>query len=476
MATACRSARPAAEALESRRLTAADVALVSATTDDSRSVLVRYEVGAPSRNGLDLKVSRSSDANPSADDLSIAAIDIAADSVDEAGRPALAPGEHRLRIAVDLPPNPARPYVVVSSEGSDRSAAFRTYTLGVIAHGGFQPGGWKKYGPPWERTMERSLKAEGYDAVIPFNWVGKSDSPGAVVKEAPRLAGTIRTIAKRFPADAVVNLHMIGHSEGAVMQGQALKALDRREPESLRRGYVEFTLLDPYSANNDVPTRQGSMSNGFLGWIARRFSDLYQSKASDPPVIVPPNVDDAQVFFQHTPVMESHAAYEGIANLWGQAPRRGGAKLFDVTAGGVSHSGRFAIYDWYQRVVVPTLGDGLAFTDHLALTAQAVGARIARETTEANDASPEFHDTGPAGSTVRIVARSTDGKTGKEIGLTIVGADRRWSITARPMQPGSYVLTAVADEQVQPGVGPALPIRPTVRLGGIAVAPALHDR
>ena len=33
----------------------------------------------------------------------------------------------------------------------------------------------------------------------------------------------------------------------------------------------------------------------------------------------------------------------------------------------MSHNGRFSVYDWYQANVVPTLGDGSAFTEQIEL-------------------------------------------------------------------------------------------------------------
>ena len=64
--------------------------------------------------------------------------------------------------------------VVTEADKTNNTAEFRTYVIGVISHGGLQPKGWSKAGPPWERGLTKTLLADGYDAVIPFNWVGLS--------------------------------------------------------------------------------------------------------------------------------------------------------------------------------------------------------------------------------------------------------------------------------------------------------------
>ena len=53
-----------------------------------------------------------------------------------------------------------------------QTASFRTYTIGIVTHGGIQDPSWK-YGPPWELETARLMKQEGYDAVIPYNWVAQ---------------------------------------------------------------------------------------------------------------------------------------------------------------------------------------------------------------------------------------------------------------------------------------------------------------
>ena len=54
---------------------------------------------------------------------------------------------------------------------------------------------------------------------------------------------------------------------------------------------------------------------GVLGGVARDIVTNYQHEANDPPAFIPPIVDQAQVFFEH-----SQATAGEIYNLWGQVP------------------------------------------------------------------------------------------------------------------------------------------------------------
>src|SRR5205823_13733034 len=87
------------------------------------------------------------------------------------------------------------------------------------------------------------------------------------------------------------------------------------------------------------------------------------------------NVADAEVFYQHTPVTQTHGSNHGIYNLWGQVPVHGEAHYFDLTGPGISHSGKFGVQDWHQVNVGPTLGDDAPLIGANILTgAQDLGA------------------------------------------------------------------------------------------------------
>ena len=102
------------------------------------------------------------------------------------------------------------------------------YTIGVVTHGGIQDPSWT-HGPPWELEIAYMMKHEGFDSVIPYNWVLQSSTPGEAIKQSPRLARIILGTANRFPANSVVDLELIGHSEGTVVNTYALATLQERD-------------------------------------------------------------------------------------------------------------------------------------------------------------------------------------------------------------------------------------------------------
>src|SRR5262249_23297841 len=143
--------------------------------------------------------------------------------LDQAGSPATAAGTHQLTIPLPqgLPPYPKKPSVLVVADPGSPSAAsdpqqtasFRTYVIGVVTHGGLEDPSWK-HGPPWELQIAYEMKHEGYDAVIAYNWVNQSSTPGDAIKQSPRLARMIVGTPRRFPASAPGHLHLTGHTAG----------------------------------------------------------------------------------------------------------------------------------------------------------------------------------------------------------------------------------------------------------------------
>ena len=82
--------------------------------------------------------------------------------------------------------------------------------------------------------MAYEMKQEGYDAVIPYNWVAQSNDPGEAIKQSPKLARSILHAASKFPASAPVNLDFIGHSEGTVINTYAIVKLEDMMTPGLR--------------------------------------------------------------------------------------------------------------------------------------------------------------------------------------------------------------------------------------------------
>src|SRR5262249_52668404 len=144
-----------------------------------------------------------------------------------------------------------------------QTASFRTYSIGIVTHGGLQNSHWK-YGPKWQVQTAAVMQRQGYDAVIAYNWVAASDLPGRAAMQGPRLARQILAAASQFPASDPVDLHFVGHSEGAVVNTEAMVALDGEMTPQLRAGYIKDTLLDPHAANNGVPGKEYSVTSGPL--------------------------------------------------------------------------------------------------------------------------------------------------------------------------------------------------------------------
>ena len=480
------------ECLESRVALSADAAsqavvLLSASTADSQSVTVDYAWADPAAASapLNLGVYRSADRNFGAGDVPVASLQVAA---------AGAVGEKQVTLPIPggLPPDPERPYVLVVADPSDpatltdpaRTAAFRCYVIGIITHGGLQNQSWKN-GPPWELVMARSLRNEGYDAVIPFNWVAESSDPGAAAKQGPRLARKVLQTVSQFPASAPVDLHFIGHSEGTVVNSEALLRIDADPPPQVRAGYVEMTMLDPHAASNAVAGKQYSIGSGLLGWVAGLAIENYQSKANDPAPFVPAGVDNTQVFYQHTPASRDHGVNGGIYNLWGQVPVRGPASYFNLTGTGATHSGKTGVVAWYQRNVVPSLinGPGLVSSRGLAggpSPADVVATEPARRggpVARVEARQPSFSGTSAPGSEVRLLAGpARHPSILAQVGRTFAGPDGLWSAVTRPLADGLSRGLAVARRPGDPlrswrAVEPVAPLgRVDVRAGSPAPA------
>ena len=295
------------------------IQVLSATTTDSKSVTFEYEVNrAPgAANPIQFGIYRSSNGQFNSTDSLVDMVTLAAPgttsgsgviTVDQNAQPATAIGTHELTIplAQGLPPYPEKPYVlVVANPGSpsattepEQTASFRVYTIGIVTHGGIQDPSWT-HGPPWELETAYMMRHEGFDSVIAYNWALQSSTPGAAIKQSPRLARMIMDVASKFPANAPVDLEFIGHSEGTVVNTYAIVKLQGEMTPQLNSGFIEDILLDPHAANNNVPGQQMSFG-GVLGGLAKDIVTNYQAEAKDPPAFIPSIVDQAQVFFEHS--------------------------------------------------------------------------------------------------------------------------------------------------------------------------------
>ncbi len=469
------SPRVSVENLEGRALLTGvsavpDLAILSATQQDAHTVVVHYQVSnAPIAEPITVQVYRSTEAqlNTSGELIATTTINPTGSVTrDLTGGSAYTQGSHAIALTtVDgLGLNPSHPFVVVSANSDHSSpetnyvndtASYRIYSVGVISHGGVQPANWGDKGPPWENRMAKSLKADGYDVVIPFNWVKSSSSPGAAKGVAPFLLTKVTAAAASLPQDAPVDLHFIGHSEGAVVNSQVLKSLAASSPTNIANGYIKETMLDPHAASNHFDGPQMSVSSGFLGSIAKSQITKYQARANDPLVAVPSNVDSAEVFYQHTAANHTHTSNGGIYNLWGQVPIQGNANYYDITHDGVSHAGTYGVFDWYQDHVVPSLKDG----------APQVAARtVSIDRTSIVQAGPNVSISGmaPAGSevTVRAITKTlffffgSGSSTASTVGIAIAGSDGKWSLTSSKSLGSATAFSA----SVKGPVGLSLPM------------------
>lgn len=477
------SARPVVrEALEARLALSATVAgtapltMLSATTADSRGVTIEYRV-APSFGASDpirFGVYRSADDRFDASDVLL--------GVWEADPGAAStPGTHRLTIPVEggLPIDLARPYVLVVANPDNagatadpgRAASFRKYSVGVVTHGGLIHNAWK-VAPPWALQIGKLMEWEGYDAVLPYNWMSDSRSPGGAAKQGPRLANQINKIVDQLPDSAIVDLHLIGHSEGAVVNTLGLLNLERTAGPGLKAGYLKETLLDPHPASNLVPG-QMSASRSLVGDLAYGMVRDFQAKAKDPVVFIPAGVDEVEVFYQRTKASDSHGINDNTYNLWGQVPipNQSGNPIYyyNLTAAGATHSGDHGVYSWYRNFVAPTLSEQTPLIQTLRLQgsidggepATAVGRPQERRFANfgpdmiVNGNQPSFSGTAAPGATTRLYV----GPSGDLKHIHLMTTDQaddsgQWRMTTpRPLPQGRYravVMAYAAEHHTRP--------------------------
>jgi hypothetical protein len=486
------------------------IQMISATTTDSKSVTVEYRVNqTPSAaNPIQFGIYRSSNGQFDSSDSLVSTFTLTSQAsspgpstvtLDQNGQPAATVGTHQLTIplAQGLPPYPEKPYVlVVADPGApsatsepQQSTAFRTYTIGIVTHGGIQDPSWT-HGPPWELQTAYLMRHEGFDSVIAYNWALQSSTPGAAIQQSPRLARMILAVANKFPAGAPVNLEFIGHSEGTVINTYAIVALERKMAPQLESGYIQDILLDPHAANNNVPGQQDSFG-GVLGGIAKDIVTDYQADADDPPAYIPAAVDSAEVFFQH-----SQATADAIYNLWGQVPVKSDGPVvhyYNLTDIGATHSGKTGVNYWFANFIAPTLGYQAPLIQELQLNGQiddtqsptnpsisqnAIVRRAERKRANRvygpaqivqND-QPQFSGTAGAGSIIRLyVSPAAKPMDLALAGITTADSTGQWSLTTRhSLANGQYRILASAFSRAL-ATRPALAIVPTQPLGRLVI-------
>ncbi len=499
---------PGVEDLEGRQLLSTavpDLAMVSASTPDSQSVQVDYTVsGASLGQSFDLAILRSADSTLDASDELVTVVHVSkpgdgspTGTLDLAGNSALSEGEHVLSVPIPggLAINPEHPYVLAvanasgtlnESDTTNDVAEFRKYSVAIVTHGGLQSTVNDRV-PAWENRMAQALKAQGYDAVLPFNWVSESGHAGSAAKQGPRLAKMVRQAVAQAPAGEPVDLHFIGHSEGTVVNGLALYDLQKNSMPAIDQGYIQDTLLDPHAANNGALHHQYSTADTFLGGIARQSINAYQAKAQDPPAMVPSNVNVADVYYQHTESGMTPDSNNGWFNLWGQVPVKMPTgdvpiRYTDITGPGISHSGDFSVHEWYMVNVMPALGDGQPGITGPLLTAQVapgagqgpvfdsnIGLARPRERTVVSVSQPTFVGTTQPGASVTLAVRTGGSDTLSKLGETTANATGAWSITtSRRIPNGQVRLVVLGSVNARPTQSEVRSM-PIVRMGNVLI-------
>jgi hypothetical protein len=366
-----------------------NVHVTGVNTDDSRSVKVSYTVEGAGIDPIPVKVFRSADETPSSDDVVVALADttVPGSLGDHTGANAVT-----LQLSDPLQIDPSRPYVLVVADSdetileaneADNDAHFRKRVLGVVTNGLQLLGPIPSILPGfWIRQMASALEnTAGYDRAFPYDWASLSNIPLPLIAQqeagflAIRVANEVRRLKTAFPDD-IVDVHLIGHSRGAVVNTVAATFL-QANPE-VTRGTLKLTLLDPHPARNYPGTEYFDYSRNLLGGVVRQLVIAFQALARDPSILIPANVDLAENFFQHTPVQMAPPGWERILNLWGSVPIATQAAryaAYDLTRPGMSHT---RVVDWYAANILGTLDTGGEFNTSSATASGAGGQKVAR--------------------------------------------------------------------------------------------------
>jgi hypothetical protein len=214
-----------------------DIAMTSATTEDSKSVDFAYTLtGGALDQPFTVGVYRSPNPNFKLDQFDPQTDQVvgtfAIPATDDSGQASTSAGTHhitKLVVPSGLPPDTGHEYVFVVADPSnaiglpDRSndeAYFRKFVLGAVSHGQWFPTSLPVV-PAWEVQMTRVLTSIGrYDAVIPYDWVFRTliQDSRVVPAEGAMLAQLVTARADQLAGahqGDVVDVHFIGHSRGA---------------------------------------------------------------------------------------------------------------------------------------------------------------------------------------------------------------------------------------------------------------------
>ena len=195
------------------------------------------------------------------------------------------------------------------------------------------------------------------------------------------------------------------------------------------------------------PAHTGGVVLGQYNWAGAGEITAAITTTPVPPVVVPVNVDSAEVYYQHTPISHAHGSNEGIYNLWGQVPVHGQAAYYNLTAAGISHAGKFGVQDWYTLNVAPTLGTGAPALTSQALSVNQEGdpfSALARPRIDPTLGPKKISYDGIAapGTIVRVyvgrVGRLAVPGDLRKVGQTTADVQGNWQLTTSAIAHGHY--------------------------------------
>jgi hypothetical protein len=253
-------------------------------------------------------------------------------------------------------------------------AYYRNFVIGAVSVG-FDPSALGQNSVPqaWVNTMAQSLVQAGYDAAIPFGWASGLASPQAIVDAGNNLTSQVLQLIAGLPLapNDVVDVHLIGHSRGAVVISEVMQQLVASTIPQLQHGYLKMTLLDPHPANRGVDPLVGmaygenaDFSSGLGTLLVEPSYNTFEDAVDDPPVEIPGRVNEVEEYWEQN-LCTQCPGLEAIVNLWGVDPsfltidnpsftvvqtQQLGPDVVDPLTGvpGIGHS---EVHDYYQGII-----------------------------------------------------------------------------------------------------------------------------
>ncbi|HLH27392.1 MAG TPA: hypothetical protein VKW77_00670, partial [Acidimicrobiales bacterium] len=209
-----------------------------------------------------------------------------------------------------------------------------------------------------------------------FQWRdrGLDATEGRAVSEAASIAGYLDAAARERAAaspDDVIAVRIIGAGRGASVAGLAMADLaSATTPAPLRLGWHSLTLIDP------TPATPGAAfaGPGPLGRLSRLAASWFAARASDPSLVIPADVQQADVYFERSGRSTSLADRLAGTPTSFRVPSMGSTQptYHDVSARARGLSGLEAAY---LKRVAPSLARQTAASLGRVVTAAAAARR-----------------------------------------------------------------------------------------------------